>query len=255
MRPKFTEDWQFFPCTMGDGPALVSVDVGVKEVLDQLPLQMLMVTLEVKTADDSGLPSNEEFDVLGKQEDSWLKALDKTGGCMVGRVTTAGRRTTYAYTTGDQKHWDAVGDRIGKKFGYKIEVALFEDADHESYYQGLYPTDDDWCVIRDMQVINSAAEHGDVAKFPRKIDHCCYFNHADSAAEFVSAARAEGFDLADDPVEAIDDGRCQVELTHTGTLLLGELTHHTLWLSRKAQEYGGEYDGWGTSVQTEEDHE
>ncbi len=253
MKVDYEQNWQFFPCTMGDGPALVSVDVGVAEVLEQTPEQMLMVTLEVHAATENGLPEDSEFAALGEQEDLWIAELDKAAGYFIGRVTTDGRRTLYAYTTGEQAHWDGVGERIAVESGYEYDVVVFPDENHESYYQGLYPSADDWQVIRDMQVMEATANAGDVARIARKIDHWVYLPSRDAAETLATAAKEEGFDLAADPIRETKDGRFQVELSHQGPMFLADLTHHTLWLRRRAEELGGKYDGWETPVKTEEE--
>jgi hypothetical protein len=253
MKVDYEQDWQFFPCTMGEYPALVTVDVGVAGVLEQTPDQMLMVTLELETSTESGLPEDDEFTALDDQEDLWVAELDKVGGYLIGRVTTDGRRTMYAYTSGGEEHWKDVGDRITAKFGYEYDVVVFQDENHESYHQGLYPSADDWRVIADMKVMNAANEAGDVASIVRKIDHWSYFADRTSAESFVEAAGAEGFELNDDPFRETEDGRVQVGCSHQGSLLLADLTHHTLWLRRKAEELGGNYDGWEAPVSKEED--
>jgi hypothetical protein len=117
------------------------------------------------------------------------------------------------------------------------------------YFRELYPTADDWQVIKDMRVIDAAKERGDPGTAMRQIDHWTYFDNEASARTFVEWAEKNGFANDAEYSGVREDSKYCVRLHHRGTLELRDLTHHTIQLRRKAEELGGDYDGWETPVE------
>ena len=62
--------------------------------------------------------------------------------------------------------------------------------------------------------------------------------------EFIHSGPVEKQDGEDEKEEFV------VQYGHSGTMNLGDITHHTIGSDRKARELGGRYDGWETSVET-----
>ena len=55
-----------------------------------------------------------------------------------------------------------------------------------------------------------------------------------------------------DPTASVaptEDGKSAVRFAHEGTMVLADITHHTLEINREVRSLGGEYDGWETSVE------
>ena len=83
----------------------------------------------------------------------------------------------------------------------------------------------------------------------RDIDHWAYFDTLESAETFADWAQQHDYSLRH-PVEAQDDQFC-VRLIHHGSVQLHAITATTAQLSAKADELGGDYDGWETPIMKE----
>jgi hypothetical protein len=118
----------------------------------------------------------------------------------------------------------------------------------------LYPLAEDWQMIRDMAVAKSLEADGDDASKIHAIDHFTYFKDETEAREFADWACEEGYrDVSVEPPEPPNRAEWLVQIHHDGKTTLFALTDHSVALSRKARELGGEYDGWGTFVIKSED--
>jgi hypothetical protein len=57
-----SDDWRFFPCTIGEDSALVFVDVGLAKTIGSAPANLVKARLKYKSPAPNGLPTNEEFE-------------------------------------------------------------------------------------------------------------------------------------------------------------------------------------------------
>ena len=243
-----TDQWQFFPCAMGDNDAFVFVDVGVRDTIDQAPPLLARIRLTYKAPAPNGLPTDAEFDVVSALEDSIQDFADANGCWYVGRVTVAGHRYFHIYTALDESSWADFVAELGEKSGYELRLGFRDDPGHQSYLDELYPSGDDWQVISDLQVIDNLRKHGDDGSQERTVDHWAYFDSEAAARPFVEWATGNGFRFEAEHSRVTEDGQYCVRLTHVGRITLGDISKHTIRLSRMAAESGGDYDGWETLV-------
>ena len=244
-----SDQWEYFPCTMGEDQAFISVDVGVKGSVHQAPKNLCKVRLKYRHLHPTGLPTNEDFEPAKVVEDRLEAFATAAKDWYVGRVTVAGHRFFYFYTLQNQAAWIRTVEKIAAQCGFALSVDYQPDAEHAMYFRELYPTADDWQVIKDMRVIDAAKAEGDSGTAKRQIDHWTYFDNETSARPFIEWAESNGFMHDVEYSGAGDDGKYCVRLHHRGTLELRDLTHHTIQLRRKAEELGGDYDGWETPVE------
>ncbi|HTD73422.1 MAG TPA: DUF695 domain-containing protein [Steroidobacteraceae bacterium] len=243
-----TEDWRYFPCTMGESTAFIFVDVGITETIDRAPANLVKIRLAYKNPHPNGLPSDEEFYAVGSIERALETFVTETSGWYIGRVTVDGHRHFYVYSAKEEAHWSSFLDSLSATTGYQLEADTRSDPQHEGYWQDLYPTDDDWQVINDLAVIDAIDRNGDNGTEPRQIDHWVYFGNQTGMLPFLTWARSEGFTHDEANSSSTDDGRYCLRLSHHGPAEITEISHRTIALRRKALEYGGEYDGWETPV-------
>jgi regulator of RNase E activity RraB len=81
---------------------------------------------------------------------------------------------------------------------------------------------------------------------PRRVEHLILFPDAASASDALEAYRAAGFEahLLDDPEE-----ETYCVLVYDDTSTTGDaLERLVARLEQIAEQYGGEYDGWGWEV-------
>lgn len=242
-----SDQWLFFPCQMGEHRASIFYDHGVRESIDAVaPPYLLKVRIAFKQPRPDGMPTDEEFPHLTAFEDSLQALVRRHESLYVGRITVDGHRHFYIYTPDSEPAWSERLDALGTSHGYDVALAFRPDESRDGYWKDLFPTDNDWQVIKDLQVIEALQQEGDDGTASRQIDHWAYFPSRDAAEQFSRWVREQGYSL--DASEADDEGRICVHFSHEGTVELADISSHTIALQRRAGELGGGYDGWETLV-------
>lgn len=250
-----SDDWQFFPCSMGDDQAFIFVDVGIADTITTAPKALAKLRLTYKSPTPNGLPTHNEFEPVKEIEDRISSYSKANGDWYVGRITVGGHRFFYIYTTKVQSAWTDFVTTLSVNSGYDIRLSFREDAEHSGYRDDLCPTEDDWQVIKDLRVIENLEREGDDGSQSRKVDHWIYFDDKASSVDFVVWAENDRFTEEPEHSHATDDGKYCVRLYHHGTMKIGDISSHTIALRRKAAEYGGDYDGWETPILKSQDNE
>jgi hypothetical protein len=249
-----SHDWEFFPCTMGEHRAFIFVDVGVKDTIDtDAPPRLVKIRLTYRDPRPDGFPTPEEFEPVKAIEEELDSFAGDSGAWYVGRVTAAGYRIFHVYTDAPDEQWWSFAGELADRSGYELALAFQEDPDHATYWNELYPTPDDWQVIKDIRVIEALAEQGDDGTAARQVDHWAYFDREDDARPFIAWAESDRFTYEQEHSGADEDGRFCVRLSHHGTVELRDLSSHTIALRQKAVEHGGTYEGWEVPVLKSED--
>ncbi|WP_049020264.1 DUF695 domain-containing protein, partial [Burkholderia cenocepacia] len=174
-------------------------------------------------------------------------AITAKGGVQVGRITVDGNRDFLFYVPFDEEAAAEIVDSLADQTAYALQYAHQDDPDKTTYWQTLYPTDDDWQIMRDMRTLDALRQQGDVPDVSRRVMHWAYFPDPSDAHQFADWAEAKGY-----PVESVaptEDGKSAVRFSHEGTMTLADITRHTIALNREVRALGGDYDGWETSVE------
>ncbi|KVN43229.1 hypothetical protein WT12_25925 [Burkholderia territorii] len=243
-----TDAWGTFPARMGDHQAFISFNHGFAEIAESDPRTSLLsvrVTLEHPTPD--GLPSSDEFAGLTKIEDLLDAAVTAKNGVQVGRITVDGNQDFLFYVPFDEEAAAGIVDSLAEHTTYALQYAYQDDPDKETYWRTLYPTDDDWQLMRDMRVLDALRQKGDMSDVSRRVMHWAYFAEPSDAHQFADWAESKGYLV--ESVAPTEDGKSAVRFAHEGTMVLADITHHTLEINREVRSLGGEYDGWETSVE------
>lgn len=245
------EDWAYFPCTIGDNEAFISLNLGVRDsIRDSAPKNLAKLRLAYKFLHEEGFPSQDEFELVSAIEDAVIAFAQSHEDWYVGRITVAGQRYFYTYTAQEQTTWQDFLHDLCHESGYDIRLVYRADPTCEAYFNDLYPTPDDWQVLHALRVREQLAQHGDDGTAPRRVDHWIYFDQKGDSVDFVIWAEHNRFAADSEHSGDRDDGRYCVRLYHEGTLVLSDITSHTIALRRKAEECGGDYDGWATALIT-----
>jgi len=259
-----SDNWEYYPCQMGEHTAFVFYDHGLSETIEELSLpQLTKVWLRFKETNEAGLPTGDSFDELSAFEDDLTKAVEEAGAAYVGRVTVNGNRVFYCYSESGDEALQPALQAIADRYGFKIEFEVAFDPDKEGYWNTLFPSPDDMQVMQDMKLLDVLSKHGDDGTTERLVEHWAYFPDEENAAAFRAWLEEEGYALAkesdeeaagdedqktDDEEEECDDEAICVRFAHEGPVTLSEITHHTIRLRRQATELQGNYDGWETVV-------
>lgn len=233
---------------MGDGQAFIFLDVGISETIAAAPKSLARVDLTYKAPNANGLPTDEEFEPVKAIEDHIAGFAKVSEDWYVGRATIAGQRLFYVYTSRNEHDWSEFLATLSKDTGYEIGLEYRNDPDHSGYHNDIYPTADDWQVIKDLRVLENLESHGDDGSEPRKVDHWVYFDDKASSVDFIIWAENDRFTEEPQYSHETDDRKYCVRLFHHGTIKIGDISSHTIALRRKAAEFGGEYDGWETPI-------
>lgn len=104
--------------------------------------------------------------------------------------------------------------------------------------------------MQDRRVVEAMAQGGDAIEVPRVVDHALYFRSVEARERFASEVGAMGFetDVATDGDGMVRFGLIvrradPVELTHIHAVVRD--------LIERAEEIGGQYDGWGAPLVTQ----
>lgn len=243
-----SDDWRYFMCQMGENLASIMVDVGIAEKIQAAPKDLAVLTLTYHRPDERGLPTNEEFDAVVAVEKQLENFVAFGRDAYVGRITKEGVRNFFVYTARAESRWKTLVDQLIAESGYRIELSIDSDPAHQTYWKYLYPTPDDWRVIHDMSVIEALEKSGDDPAAQRKIEHWSYFPDEAMARRFAAWATSDRFTLDAENSGPGDNGKFCVRLFHVGSTVQRTVSNHTIALRRKAEEFGGEYDGWETVV-------
>ncbi len=240
--------WQTFPAQMDEHRAFISFNKSYAEVAAKdLRNAVLQVRVEVRHPTPTGMPTDAEFPALAEVEDRLDKAVTAKGGIEVGRVTVDGKRYFTFYSSISRGDVAKLISDASKGSPYRLEYFYQEEPGKDTYWKELYPSTDDWQVIRDLEVLDALRNRGDDQSKTREVSHWAYFPDEATAQKFALWAQSVSYKIA--KVERTEDKKeVVVRFTHIGTMELTDITHHTIAINREAEELGGKYDGWETSV-------
>ncbi|MCG6154859.1 DUF695 domain-containing protein [Rubinisphaera margarita] len=241
-----SEHWEFYATQMNDAPATILVDIGISKILDSLPEIICRIEFSFSNPTPGGLPSSpEENELANAIEDELSNLAEAEGHHYLGRLTCEGKRYFFFYTANPPSlviGMKAINDRRN----LELKAAAIKDPDHEQYWNTLYPTGQDWQVIKDTKVLQALAQDNDDPSIEREVDHFAYFKDIESATEFQEWAQTVGCQPRHE-IE-LDDDSYSVKLYHIGRMDLRSITNVTVPLALKAEQLGGNYDGWGTPL-------
>lgn len=234
-------------------PATVVVDLAAQDQpqQDQLPC-CTTLKLHLEDVDSYGFPSPQEQKRYAEAEDALIDALEQHGGCRhVGSTTGQGHRWLCWYSREDAELEEAIRQVMGRFPQLHYELDTQPDPQW-THYRQLLPTAAEYRVFLDDQVLQQLREMGDRAEVPRNVDHWVYFPDAESRHRFSQRAQEYGFQVKSQCDDAPRRLPFELVVHHTMSMEPARVHETTLRLLTLAEKYGGQYDGWETSIQPEE---
>lgn len=244
-----SEEWIYYPCQMGEHTAFIFYDHGIRECIDKdAPPNFLTIRAKFKNPRPDGFSSREEYQQLCELEDELTRVVNEDNGLYVGRITVAGYRHFHVFTQRGEADWSEKLNLVRDLLGYELHCCCTPDAKRDGYWRDLFPSEDDWQVIKDLRVLEAAKDAGDDHSVSRRIAHWAYFAEEWKAKQFAQWAKDQGYRVQ--PVADTGDGdrKFMIQFSHEGNLHLNDITSHTIAARRKASELDGDYDGWETPV-------
>ena len=246
-----SEQWEFYPCQMDDHQAFIFYDHGIRDEINGFALpNALKIRVLFHRPTEAGLPTSDEFGQLSTLEDVLARHVEEHGGAYVGRVTVAGARYFHCFVPFAEDTAERVLRQISAESGYQLQFVLNSDPEKKTYWEELFPTPREWQTVQDMKVLDVLKDHGDDPSVTRRIDHWLYFRESSGRDAFTTWALDNGFVIQhlSDPEDA--NGDYGIQIYHNARPELQVITVTTSLLWDKAQELGGNYDGWETSVES-----
>jgi hypothetical protein len=248
----------------GLGSVLVNMDIG--RSAPHLDLPFLLIT--GVTYDDctpEGFPGHREFKRLYRlshdinrlifetatRDDvsTWGRDTLSTHSLLAGTFTYQCQRLDYLYVA------DTVGLRENlirlytKKYGrYTFHIQMIHDPEWDAYRTFLYPNDAIRTFMMNDRAITRLKDAGDALSRPRFVEHRIYFDTREDREYFIRYIGRLDYDIKDEREMNRDSLRYQVLLARFGTVSLEEMNDQTTYLSTKAREFNGVYDGWQTKL-------
>jgi len=240
-----SEHWEVYSCQMGESPAVIAYDHGIRETIDSHPeTQNVRFELHYRAPGENGLPTGAELE-LGRRIEGAIGAfLSERSGILVGKITVGGIRYFQTYVGADEPTLAAFTSAVGKEHSCHLSFSVADDPEREAYWQDLFPTADDWQLIQDSKVVEALRSRGDPLRVPRRIDHWAFFPSARNRDAFSVWLRSEGFIVESAPGPGSDGETHAVHFHRVDQPELSEINHLTFRLRHEAEEAGGRYDGW-----------
>lgn len=249
-----SDAWDFYFANLNNAIASLFVDLGIRDSAPDLARPWLLWSwVYFCQPRDDGLSSSDEAPILHRVEDALTNTVKEISEAeLVGRITTAGRREFYFYGPRSDGFEEAVATALRSFPAYAFDSGAKADPNWSQYLNVLYPSPEEHQRMKNLHVVEALEKHGDSLKARRPVSHWAYFRLPKDRADFVSEARNRGFEVADqsetDNSEA--ERRYGVTLERTDHVDWNSINDVTLDLFRLAEQFGGNYDGWETSVET-----
>jgi uncharacterized protein (TIGR01619 family) len=246
-----SDQWDFYLSRVNDALASLMVDLGIhREVPQSDRPWLLWVFLYMRTPREDGLSDAAEADSLADIEDSLVSTMrDKVGACLVGRITTSGRREFYFYSPSPEAFGTFLKSTMQQFPLYDYDFGSKEDSHWTQYLSVLYPSPRDYQRIKNRHVIETLTQSGDTLEQPRDIDHWIYFRTGANRRAFIERVKQRGFRVKDESLlrDQTDRAYC-LSISRRDRADWDSVNAVVLDLFELANEMDGDYDGWETCL-------
>ena len=248
------QDWCIYLCNAYacDLPAVIRTNLALRdfEFTANYPKRLHLQIL-YKNADDNGFPTREEGEYVYSIEDTVVEIIEQHGDILAGVVKCDERVRIVSYAKNELGYYDEISEMMSEKFpDYAYTLAVVEDEDWELYFQALYPDRYEYQSIMNMRLIKNIKSDGD-SMVPRVLEHCLLFKTEKNGEAFLAKVMEDGFiKLSSENLSNNED----IDKEYPYVLVIGredafENIDETVWyLMDLAEEFDGEYSGWGCSV-------
>ena len=248
------EEWGVYLCNSFayDLPAVIRTNLALRdfEYTANYPKRLHLQIL-YKNADDNGFPTREEGEYVYSIEDAVEEIVEQHGDILAGVVKCDERVRIFAYTKNELGYYDEISKMMSENFpDYAYTVEVVEDEDWELYFQALYPDRYEYQSIMNMRLIEDIKSDGD-SMVPRVLEHCLLFKTEEHGEAFLAKVMEDGFIKLSSEDRSNNEA---IDKEYPYVLVIGredafENIDEIVWyLMDLAEEFDGEYDGWGCHI-------
>ena len=248
------EDWGEYLCDSFayDLPAVIRANLALRdfEYTANYPKRLHLQIL-YKNANDSGFPTREEGEYVYSIEDAVEEIVEQHGDMLAGVVKCDERVRIFAYTKNELGYYDEISAVMSKNFpNYAYTLAIVDEPDWELYFHALYPDRYEYQSIMNMRLIEDIKSDGD-SMVPRVLEHCLLFKTEENGEAFLAKVMEDSF------IKLSSENRSNneaIDKEYPYLLVIGredafENIDEIVWyLMDLAEEFDGEYDGWGCHI-------
>jgi uncharacterized protein (TIGR01619 family) len=251
-RVEHKEEWEFYFSNVDDKIGSILVDLGLKKVapIKDKP-NVVWITIKMNIPREDGLSSQEESEILGEIEDALVdKIASKHNSIYVGRLTSAGDRDLYFYL-GDTTLYDKTISEVMITYPkYQFDFGTKEDKEWGGYFDFLYPSPQQFQSIQNGRVIEQLEKNGDKLTKEREVFHWIYFKSDSDREKFLEKIKNDKFAIVDKGSDkSWGEFAYRLQIKRVDKVDQNSVDNYVIYLWKLANEIGGEYDGWETSIE------
>lgn len=246
------EDWTAYLSTVDNNQVgSILVDLGLKSVAPVATHpDLLRVDVGLKFPSENGLPEQREFPTLNNIDERLSTDLSgKVGAIYAGHLYLGGRMYLFYYLS-DKVGFEsevAAAMRSFPEYSYVLEHKKEEG--WQTYIEFLYPQPIQLQSIRNRKTIAYLEAQGDKLEKEREVTHWIYFSSPQARELFISRIKDKGFATdSQEQIKAIDGKPFLLRISRVDKLTPAAADDYILDLWKIADDCGGEYDGWETSI-------
>lgn len=245
-----SDKWEIYHAAIEGETAYIYFDDGISEAISDLHLPNLVkLQVDLKCSALGGVADDAELRALEAIEEEIASWADDTEGAYVGRVTAAGCRTFFCYTAEDEDAVEALAGHLMMQSSHEIGMKIEPDPEKDTYWNALYPADDERQSTSDMTVITQLKAYNDNLTASRRIDHFAYFDSHVQTEMFANWARKNGFLVDQMTSPNAETHQHMIVFHHDCRPLPEEISSYTTRVAANANRLGGAYAGWTTIAQ------
>lgn len=256
-QPEFghQEEWEFYFSNVNDKLGSIFVDLGLRKVapIADKP-NVVWISIKMNNPREDGLSSQEESGTLRDIEDALVeKIISKHNAIYVGRLTSAGDRDLYFYF-GDTTLYDKTISEIMVAYPkYQFDFGSKEDKEWGGYFDFLYPLPQQFQGIQNRRVIEQLKKGGDNLTKEREVFHWIYFKSESDREKFLEKIKNDNFLIVDKGSDnSWGEFAYRLQLKRVDKVDQNSVDEYVIYLWKLANEIGGEYDGWETSIEKDQ---
>ncbi|HAB52575.1 MAG TPA: DUF695 domain-containing protein [Ignavibacteriales bacterium] len=246
------EEWEFYLSNVNDKLGSLFVDLGLRKVAPMADKpNVVWVSIKMNNPREDGLSSQEESGFLGDIEDALVdKIISKHNSIYVGRLTSAGNRDLYFYF-GDTMLYDKTISEVMVAYPrYQFDFGSKEDKEWGGYFNFLYPTPQQFQSIQNRRVIEQLGKGGDKLTKSREVFHWLYFKSDSDREKFLEKIKNDNFSVVSkDNDKTWGEFAFKLQIKRVDKVDQNSVDEYVIYLWELANEIGGEYDGWETSIE------
>jgi|688.fasta_scaffold510294_1 uncharacterized protein (TIGR01619 family) len=246
------EEWEFYFSNVNDKLGSLFVDLGLRKVAPMIDKpNVVWVSIKMNNPREDGLSSQEESELLGDIEDALVdKIISKHNSIYVGRLTSAGDRDLYFYF-GDTTLYDKTISEVMVAYPkYQFDFGSKEDKEWGGYFDFLYPLPQQFQSIQNRRVIEQLEKGGDKLIKERDVFHWIYFKSESDREKFLEKIKNDNFSIVrKDSDKSWGEFAYRLQIKRFDKVDQNSVDEYVIYLWKLANEIGGDYDGWETSIE------